>query len=160
AKLCFVDLPAVLKLAETPNVTVSIFQERVNQAYARLQQAKVLWLPSLSTGPAYQRHDGLLQNSNGQILKTNNWNFFYGGGAALQWDSGEAIFAPLVARRLLQAQDAEFRTQLQQLQLEIVLAYYDLVEAYGRLAIATEALSLAEEMLRQAEGAEFAGLGK
>src|SRR5207244_13039362 len=68
------------------------------------------FLPNLQTGPAYVRHDGLLQNSSGLVFPVSKWNFFEGGGAVLSVETSEALFAPLVARRLVEAQTA-FRSE-------------------------------------------------
>src|SRR5262249_46541260 len=101
-----IDLPTALRLADANNPTVALARERINEAYAFLRQAQVLFLPNLQTGPAYVRHDGLLQNSSGLVFPVSKWNFFEGGGAVLSVETSEALFAPLVARRLVEAQTA------------------------------------------------------
>src|SRR5262245_9398200 len=78
-----IDLPTALRLADANNPTVALARERINEAYAFLRHAQVLMLPNLQTGPAYLRHDGLLQNSTGLVFSTSKWNFFEVGGASL-----------------------------------------------------------------------------
>ena len=56
-----IDLPTALRLVNASNPTIGVARARVREAYARLRQAQVLWLPNLESGPAYLRHDGILQ---------------------------------------------------------------------------------------------------
>src|SRR5437773_8079397 len=52
-----IDLPTALRLVETANPTVAAARARVATAYAQLDQANLLWLPSLQTLTSYNRHD-------------------------------------------------------------------------------------------------------
>jgi outer membrane protein TolC len=155
-----IDLPNALHLANASNPTIALARERIQEAYARLRQAQAQWLPNLQTGPAYQRHDGQIANSTGRIFTTNKQNFFMGGGAVLSLDTSEALFGPLVARRLLRAQEAAAQVVTDQVQLDVALAYLDLLRTYGALAINAETLTNAEQLLVMTEAAEKAGLGK
>ncbi len=155
-----IDLPTALRLADANNPTVALARERINEAYAHLQQAQVLLLPNLQTGPAYLRHDGLLQDTAGGIFGTSKWNFFEGGGASLSVETSDALFAPLVARRLLEAQSASAQGVANRVQLDAARRYLDLLEAYGALAITTETLENAERAEKIANQVEAAGFGK
>src|SRR5207302_7665623 len=103
---------------------------------------------------------GLVQNAAGNIFPTSKWNLFAGGGAALSVETSDALFVPLIARRLAEAQSAAAQAVVDNIQLRVALTYFDLVRAYGALAINAETLANAEEMLRLAGPAEKAGLGK
>jgi outer membrane protein TolC len=155
-----IDLPSALRLVNTTNPTIALARARVREAYAHLREARVLWLPNLQTGPSYLRHDGLIQNALGLVFPTNKWSFFEGGGAVLSVDTSDALFAPLIARRLLEAQNAAARTVSDNIQLDVALTYLDLLRAYGALAINGESLTNAKETARLAAVAEKAGLGK
>jgi outer membrane protein TolC len=159
-KVLPIDLPTALRLANASNPTIALARERTQEAYARLRQAEVMWLPDLQGGPAYNRHDGRIQNSRGMVFSTNKQNFFIGGGAVLALDTSEALFGPLVARRLVQAQEAAARAVTDNVQLDVALAYLDLLRVYGALAVNAETLAKAEEMLRRAAAAENTGFGK
>ena len=63
-----IDLPTALRLVNASNPTIALARERVREAYAHLQEARSLWLPTLLTGPAYVRHDGQLQNASGLVF--------------------------------------------------------------------------------------------
>ncbi len=155
-----IDLPTALRLANAANPTIGVARARVQEAYARLRQAQVMWLPDLVTGPAYNRHDGLIQNSRGELFDVSKWNFFMGGGAGLTLETSDALFAPLIARRLLDAQAAAARAVTFDIQLRVALAYWDLLQAYGALAVNAETVAHAEEIVRFAESAERNGFGK
>ncbi|HEV3257942.1 MAG TPA: TolC family protein, partial [Gemmataceae bacterium] len=155
-----INLPTALRLANAGNPTIAVAQARVQEAYARLREAKVLWVPSLLGGPAYMRHDGLIQNSIGNVFNANKQSFFIGGQLALAVDTSEALFAPLVARQLLQAQTASARAVNDNVQLDVALTYLDLLRAAAALVVNSEVLAKAEEMYRRAESAYGAGLGR
>jgi outer membrane protein TolC len=155
-----IDLPTALRLAEAANPTIAVARQRVEEAYARQIQAEVLWLPNLQWGPAYLRHDGQIQNSAGVVFPTSKSNLFVGGGAALRVDTAEALFAPLVARRLTAAAGAAAQAVSQNVQLDVAFAYLDLLQVHGALAVNADVLARAAEMLRRAEIADRAEASK
>lgn len=155
-----IDLPTALQMVNAANPTVALARERVREAYYRLREAQFAFLPNLWAGPQYNRHDGVFQNSTGRVFTTNKWNFFIGGGAALEWDTPNLLFGPLIARRLADAQAAAARATTDDVQLDVALTYLDLLRVYGQLAINADTTARAERMLAYAEAAEKAGLGK
>jgi outer membrane protein TolC len=148
-----IDLPTALRLVNASNPTIALARERVREAYARLLEAEALWLPTLQTGPAYQRHDGRIQNSHGDVFSVSKSNFFEGGGATLRLETSEALFGPLIARQLVQAQAAASRAVTDDVQLDVALTYLDLLQAYGALAINADTLARVQVMVDAAESA-------
>src|SRR6266436_4416442 len=130
-----IDLPTTLRLVDANNPTIALARERIDEAYAILRRAQVLLLPNLQTGPAYVRHDGLVQNSTGLVFPTSKWNFFEGGGASLSVETSEALFAPRIGRRLLDAETGAAVGVANNVQLNAASRYLDLLAAYGALAI-------------------------
>src|SRR5207249_3743714 len=53
-----IDLAGALRLAGARDLDVAIARQRVGQALAELEQARVQWLPSLFVGAGWFRHDG------------------------------------------------------------------------------------------------------
>src|SRR5262249_32229249 len=96
----------------------------------------------------------------GLVFATSKWNFFIGGGAALDWDTPNLLFAPLIARRLADAQAAQAQAVRDNIQLDAALAYLDLLQVNSQLAINADTLSRAEEMLKVASDYTKTGLGK
>ena len=142
-----IDLPTALRLVNTSNPTIALARTRVEEAYAQLREAQVLWIPDLVAGPSYLKHDGLIQNALGTVFNTSKDSLFIGGGAVLSWDTSDVLFGRLIARQLVQAQAAESQTVTDDVQLEVALTYLDLLRVYGRLAINAETLQKAQEML-------------
>lgn len=62
-----IDLPTALRLADAANPTTALARQRVEEAYAAWDVARFAWLPNLVTGPTYDRHDGRLQDTVGNI---------------------------------------------------------------------------------------------
>ena len=155
-----IDLPTALRLVDANSPTVALARDRVQEAYLRERDAELAWLPDLQAGTNYNRHDGRDQNSNGTIFEVSKQNLFVSGGATLDWDTAEILFGRLAAQRLTEAAQASARAVSSDVQLDVATAYLDLLQAYGEYAIDADALARAEEMLRNAESAEKAGLSK
>jgi outer membrane protein TolC len=148
-----IDLPNALRLANAANPTIALARERVQEAFARLQEAQVLWLPTLQSGPVWNHHDGQLQTSRGELVSVSKSNFFEGGGASLLVHSSDALFGPLVARRLVDAQLAASRAVTDDIQLEVALAYLDLLRVYGALAVNADIMARALDLEKAAAAA-------
>ncbi|HEV3418415.1 MAG TPA: TolC family protein [Pirellulales bacterium] len=155
-----IDLPTALQLVDADSPTVALARDRVREAYLQERQADLSWLPDLRTGPTYDRHDGRIQNTSGTITEVSRQSLFVGGGAELEWNTSELLFGRLAAQRLTAAAQADARAVSSNVQLDVAIAYLDLLQAYGEYAIYSDALARAEEMLRNAESAEKAGLSK
>ncbi len=155
-----IDLPTALKLAEASNPTIALARARVRQAVARLDQASVLWLPNLLAGTTYYRHDGQTQNQRGDVFGVSRSNVFAGGGPSMRFETSGAYFLPLVALRLTDAESANARAVNNNIQLDVALTYFDLVEVYGRLAINLDTLARAEQVFKAAQSGDMAGLNK
>jgi outer membrane protein TolC len=152
-----IDLATALRLVDANNPTVNLARLRYQEALIRQQEADVQWIPNLYTGPAYNRHDGQIQNAAGLVFPTSKSNFFEGGQLAIDVSTADALFLPLVARRLTAAEAAAAAATSHNIQLDVALAYLELVRAYGALAVNGEILSKSEYMLRAADAAVGAG---
>lgn len=162
-----IDLPGALRLAGARDLDVAIARERVCQALAELDQARVLWLPSLFLGPNWIRHDGQAQVVEGPVRTISKSSLFLGATAAVgQGVTGpvpaggpaplgsltsilrisDAIFAPLAARQLVEARRAGVAVATNDALLGVSESYFDLQHAAGRLAIAREAAGHAESL--------------
>jgi outer membrane protein TolC len=168
-KLLPIDLPYALRLASASNPTIALFRERVEEAYAVQKQSEILWVPNLWIGgnpnapaflPTFFHHDGVIQNASGLVFPTTKNNIFVTGGSTLEVSLADAIFAPRFTREMTAAARARAQTTENDIQLDVALAYLDLLRAYGALAINDEAVRLSQEMTRVAESAFKRGLGK
>jgi outer membrane protein TolC len=155
-----IDLPTALRLVETANPTVAAARARVAAAYAQLDQANLLWLPSLQTITAYTRHDGWAQNQRGEVFNSSRSSLFLGNAVVARLETADAYFLPLVGRRLASAAAASARATANDVQLDVAFAYLDLLQVHAALAINADTLTRDTEMLRRAEAAERAGIAK
>jgi outer membrane protein TolC len=168
AKVLPIDLPYALRLVNASNPTIAIARERIFAAYAVLARAQVLWIPNLWIGgnpqaptflPTFYHHDGQVQNSHGQVFFTDKNSIFIGAGATLELSVADAHFGRLAARAGVAAVQAHAQAVTNDLQLDVALAYLDLLGAYGELAINDEAIRRSQELLTAAENTLAAGIG-
>jgi outer membrane protein TolC len=174
-----IDLANALRLGGERAIDIAVARQQVNRAMAVLGQARSLWLPSLFYGPTWYRADGQVQTVTGQVQNVNRNSLYLGATAALANSfpapspgtgypplnslSGtlrisDAIFEPMAARRLVNANRAGVRAATNDALLQITEAYFDLQLATGRLAIAREAVANADELSKIT--GSFARLGQ
>jgi len=173
-------LPDALRLAGANDLDIAIARERVCEAVAELQQARVQWLPSIYLGPNWIRHDGQAQIVEGPVRTISKSSLFLGGTAAggssvsgpvpaggpaqvsgltsiLRFS--DALFDPLAARQVVDARRAGIQTATNDALLGVAESYMDLQEAAGRLAIAREAARNAETLAKLTESYARTGAG-
>lgn len=170
-----IDLATALQLAGANNLQIAVAAEQVRESAARLARAEVMWVPSLNFGVGYNRHDGQIQATEGDVVEVSRSSAFVGGGPTLGsapltglggtprlfvgLNPAEAYFEPLAERCSLQAASAERSVTFNDTLLEVGLAYYDLTAAQMRIAIAEETVQNAQQLVRLAEDFERAGAG-
>jgi outer membrane protein TolC len=158
-----ITLATALYLAGSSNLQVAIAQERVREAYARLDGAKVLWVPNISGGVGFNDHAGQLQNIEGRILEINRQSLFVGGGAGfgrtplagganpptrmgIDLSPVDVIFEPLTARQAVNRDNADATAVFNDTLLDVSLVYLELVRAQAYVAIARETVANAREL--------------
>ena len=169
-----IDLGNALGLGGADNLQVRLARTRLFQAQARHMEAKTLWLPSIRFGVGYNKHDGRLQQTEGEVLEINRNSLFYGGGLGLgaaplagnasgpprlmvNLSLADAYFKPLSASQEVAAHGAAERVASNDSLTEIAVAYHSLVEAYGQLANADSARDLSQNMVDLVENFEKEG---
>ena len=159
-----IDLANALGLGGADNLQVRLARTRLYQAQARHYEAKTLWLPSLRLGVGYNKHDGRLQETVGNVIEVERNSLFYGGGfglahAPLVGGTGgpprlfvnlslaDAYFQPLSACQEVAAFGAAERVATNDSLSDIAVGYHHLLEAHGRMANAKAARGLTENMV-------------
>ncbi|EMI25756.1 outer membrane efflux protein [Rhodopirellula europaea SH398] len=166
------NLPTALAMIDSRHPAVGLAQWRTREAYAALDQAKVLWLPSIQAGFSFHRHDGNYQSSNGDIVDVNRNSFQYGLGAGAtgagttntrpglvaQFHMADAIFQPKIAEKTAWAQGHAASGVLNQQLLQAATAYTELLEAYQDARVLEES----RERVRELAGitSDFAAAGQ
>jgi outer membrane protein TolC len=146
-----IDLATALQLAEARNPQVAFTREQVRQAFAKIERADVLWLPSIRAGAAYNHHDGAIQDVAGRQFEANRNDFYSGLGASsygvgsptipgvwANFQLADAIFLPLAAAQYAGARKAAVGAALNDTLLQVAQTYLELLRAYQELAIAEE----------------------
>ncbi len=127
-----INLATALRLSDARPIMVAMAQAEVWVAEARLQEARVLWVPTLNIGFDYLRHDGGGPDFNKGIMTAPSVNFFYGGaGAILSVGTTDAIFRPLEARQVLSAQHWEIQSTKNNVLLDTAKAYFTVHQYRG-----------------------------
>lgn len=146
-----ISLPTALKLANVRAVDVAAATERTKVAAAQLAGAQVLWLPSMTFGGDYARHDGQIQNEEGQVFTNNFSSAMMGIGSGLFnssiLDIGNSIFAPLYAKQQVRAREADLQAASNDTLVAVSDAYFTVQQARGELAGAMDARRRINELV-------------
>ena len=150
-----INLPSALQLANVRAVDIAAATARLRVAAALLDQAQVLWLPSLTLGGDYNRHDGRIQQIDGTIINASRSSGMLGLGSAIGpagiFDITNAIFTPLSARQQLRARQADRQAASNDTLVAVSDAYFNVQQARGELAGAHAAMQRTEELIRRAK---------
>jgi len=155
-----IDLPTVLRLVNANNPTIGYARARIAEAQARLDLSNLQWVPNLSGGTSYNRFDGQTQNQRGEVFSVSRANLFSSGGVLMAVDTADAIYRPIIDRRLLDAERWRAESVTIGTEFEAVSSYLDLVFAYAHLDINRDTLEKAEAMLTAARNAAAAKLDR
>lgn len=167
-----IDLVSVLRLADGSNLQVAIAREQIQQAWAGLDAARALWLPSIRGGMNYNRHDGSIQNVNGTVVPVDRSAFFSGLGAGSvaagspmfpgiysNFHLADAIFEPLAARQSALAARHAAAATTNDVLLRVSVGYLELARSSEDLAIASEARGNAGQLAELTSSYASSGQG-
>jgi outer membrane protein TolC len=150
-----INLPTALQLANVRAVDVVAAAERIEVAAAQLDQAQVLWIPSLTLGGDYGRHDGKTQDAFGNVIDNSRSSGMIGLGTGILNASvinvTDAIFLPLAARQQVQAREADRQAASNDTLVAVSEAYFTVQQARGELAGALAATKQTEELIRRTQ---------
>ena len=146
-----IDLETVLQLTSGQNPQVAFARERIQEAFAQLDRAEVLWLPSLRAGVNYNKHEGAIQDVAGSVFNTSRGALYSGFGAAVpgaaspgipglyaNFHLADAIFQPRISERTAASRQSAATAATNDALLEAALAYLELLRAEQDLVIARE----------------------
>jgi outer membrane protein TolC len=167
-----IDLASALQVTAGQNPQVGFARQRIQEAYAQLQLAEVLWVPSLRAGVNYNKHDGVIQDVAGNMVTNSRSSVYTGLGAqaigagspavpglVMNFHLRDAIFAPRIAEQALGARRQASRTATNDTLLETGLRYMDLLEALQVLAVAQQSLANAEQLTELTKSFADSGQG-
>lgn len=135
-----ITLPTALRLAGASPLDVALAEERVRAASAQVERTQALWLPTLYLGADYFRHDGRIQDIVGSVFTTSRSSFMIGAGPSAVIAVSDALYAPLSARQVLRARQAEAQATRNDTLLAVAEAYFAVQQARGEVAGAADAV--------------------
>lgn len=167
-----IDLADSLRLADERNAELAIAVERSKQAAIESQQSWLQWLPTLRYGTSFAHQDGLLQETDGNLLDAERNGRFDGFGSggigagltsrpglALEIDTAEAVFGISLQKQKRIAAEARTESERLQIMLRVSEAYYDLAKAERNLQLSQRAVANAEELSKITRDYADAGEG-
>ncbi len=167
-----INLPTALAMIGGQHPVVGFARWRVQEAYAQLDHAKVMWLPSIQSGFNYRRRDGNYQDVQGAIVDVNLNSFNYGLGAGAvgagspsqpgvvaRFHLADALFLPEAAEKTAWARQHAASATLNQQLLNGSIAYINLLEAYQDVEIMTEAVLRTSDLAKVTRDYADAGQG-
>ncbi len=171
-----IDLTTAMRLAGANHLQIQLATERIREACARLDRAEVLWIPNVNLGVGYNRHDGPIQDTSGEVRNVSRQSLYFGGGPAIggaplsggasgparlfvDLSTADVFFAPLAARQNVGVHQHAQRVAVNDNLLQVGMAYQELVRAQFQVGIADEAIHNAEELVQLTESFETAGKG-
>jgi outer membrane protein TolC len=167
-----IDFTTALALVAGQNPQVAFAQERIREAFANLDDAQALWLPSLRGGANYNKHEGAIQDVAGSLIDVSRGAVFAGFGSQAvgagspavpglqaRFHLADAVFQPLIAERTAGAQQYAADAVLNNTLLDAAIAYLDLLAAVQARAIAEATLLNAQHLADQTEAFARAGQG-
>ncbi len=147
-----ISLDTALQLTSGQNPQVAYARERIQEAFAQLERAQVLWLPSLRAGVTYDKHDGSAQQIDGNVINVSRSALFTGFGGVLpgaatpavpglfaNFQIVDAVFQPRIAQLTAAARKSAAEATTNDALLAAALTHLELLRAGQDLAIAREA---------------------
>ncbi len=130
-----INLATALRLSDARPLMVAAAQAGVWVAEGELLQAKVLWLPALNIATDYLRHDGGGPDFNKGIMTAPSTNFFYAGAGLWGFISlTDALYEPLVARRVLNSRHWDVQKAKNDALFQTAESYFAVHQSRGMYA--------------------------
>jgi outer membrane protein TolC len=144
-----INLPTALRLGDARAIDVQVASEKIRLATAQLQQARLLWVPTMLMGGEYFRHDGNIQNITGDVLNNSHASMTLGASPILIVTATDALFAPLAQRQVLKSQQAFQQAAQNDTMLAVAEAYFQVQQARGDLAGVLDTRTRTEDLVRR-----------
>lgn len=152
-----VNLAGVMRLAGARNLDIRIADARLAEAWAQHEAVRMQFLPYLTPGIAFRRHEGNIQTVDGQIIDADKQSLGLGVGVTLEVELGEAYYKALTTKKLAGAAEHAVEVQRRESIWQAVSAYLELVRCKAAVRVAANAVGIAEDYARQ--GAAGGGCG-
>ena len=145
-----INLATALRLSDARPLIVAAAQASVWVSEAELTRAKVLWVPTVTFGVDYIRHDGGGPDFNKGILTAPSVNYFYAGPSLYQSiNLTDAIFEPLAARQVLNSRHWDVQSAKNDALLRTSDAYFQVHQYRGIYAGALYSVERGRDLVQR-----------
>jgi len=128
------NLPTALQLADARPIIIAAAQASLQIAVAELKRAQVLWLPNLTMGGTWYRHDGGGAGNSGIEYNVGRDQYMLGAGPYLTWPFVDLLFLPREAKERIAARQFDVQTAKNDALWKVAEAYFNVQQARGRMA--------------------------
>ena len=154
-----IDLVTALRLAGANNLDVAFFREQINEAKSEEAVSALWYLPDLTAGARYNRHDGQIQSTEGEILDVNKGSLHSPLGVEAFINPVDGIYRKLVAEQKRKVVEAIHERSVADAMEAAAIGYYRLVRVTELIGIADDAVARSEELVRLSEKLAEGGAG-
>lgn len=154
-----IDLPTTLKLAGANSLEIQLAEMKVEAAHAQSLSANEKYLPAFTPGILYLQHNNRLQATDGTFLFVNKHSLLVGVKGEVSWDLRDAIFQSLAAHQRSIAAEFGYQATTNDILLQAVNQYYDLLQATQGERVADESARLLQQLGSEMEQKLKVGLG-
>lgn len=144
-----ITLDTVFRLAQDQNGRVLMAREKVQEAFAARDLAEKRWLPDLLVGPAFYRHEGGIQDFNGNLIVSSFGSLFAGTEMRGQMDLREYTYKKIQAERQVWESMGELSRLSSEKLLEASTTYVDMLAALSGEIVAAELQEKMNKLLEQ-----------
>ena len=124
-----VNLDAIFRLAEEKNAQIALAREKVHESALEGQLAAKAWLPTVTAGIGYYRHEGGIQNEDGTLTRSSFGALYPGVDVHADFDVRQATFARIDAARKRWQERGELSRVNYETLLDAANTYIDLLSA-------------------------------
>jgi outer membrane protein TolC len=146
-----IDLDSVLRLAEESNRQVALAREKLHESELKNEASLSAWLPQVSAGIGYYRHEGGIQDFTGRLINSSFGAISPGLDIQSEVDVKKATYAQLRGERELWERKGELSRISDQTLLEAASTYIDLLTARRAEAVVQELEQYLRDLLKRAE---------
>lgn len=145
-----VNLDSVFRVAEERNAQIALEREKVNQTQLEAALAAKGWIPKVTAGLGYYRHEGGIQNPDGTLIRSSFGALYPGVDLHSDFDIKEATFQRIDAERKRWQQQGELSKVSNEQLLEAANTYIDLLTAQRGEAVSKELEKYQRDVLKRA----------
>ncbi len=122
-----VNLDAIFHLAEEKNAQIALAREKVHESDLSSQLAAKGWLPDVTAGVGYFRHEGGIQNEDGTLTRSSFGALYPGVDVHADFDVRAATISRIEAERKRWQQQGELSRVNYETLLDAADTYIDLL---------------------------------